>query len=312
MQPIKVSAPATVMIAGEHAVLQGSDAIAMALNKRLTINLTRRDDDQYHFESSLGNHQSTFEALPFQGKWHWISRLIKHFHPACPSGMTFRIDSDINPNQGLGSSAALLIATYSALYCAIHRAMPSPQHTLSDCLSILKEAQGYASGTDLAASLYGGVIDFNPNTLEVTPLAKTLPHHLVYSGHKEKTADVIAWLKNKHDNNQTFHLNAIAELVPSIASSIAQNDFSQFAHAIHQHQDHMTQLGLNTPAISDILTCCNHDGHPAKISGSGLGDCVIIFTEKTAAFPRNENQRRMGCLSIPSQCSTMGVLDEST
>ena len=42
-------------------------------------------------------------------------------------------------------------------------------------------------------------------------------------------------------------------------------------------QEYLEKLGLCDFETNEILTMCKKHNHTAKISGSGLGDCVIVF-----------------------------------
>ena len=55
------TAPGSLMLFGEHAVLHGQPAIACAINSWLTIHWSIRDDQQLIIESTLAHHHTDWQ-----------------------------------------------------------------------------------------------------------------------------------------------------------------------------------------------------------------------------------------------------------
>ncbi len=71
------------------------------------------------------------------------------------------------------------------------------------------------------------------------------------------------------------------------------------------------QLGVSTPLIEELIThlCADTAISGAKISGSGMGDCVIAVGEfsKDTIFPANDTQRQAGVKEIRVKISREGL-----
>ncbi len=311
MSSIEASAPGSVMIAGEHAVLHGSKAIAMAIDKRLSVKLTPREDGQWQVRCQFGEILDKAQNIPCTKPWQWAQVLINTFKNKFPQGMNIAISSEIHPEYGLGSSAALLVAGSAVLHKAAYSNILSAKDHFKLCKKLLHKVQGKGSGTDLAASIYGGVIVYNPKLASVTRLRDALPHHLVYSGHKTPTAQVIAKLDAIDNAHQQDLYKQISELIEPMAKAIQDHDQEILNQIVTKHQQLMQKLGLCTEAIDAILFDCTKNQLAAKISGSGLGDCVIIFDKIFSAFPHDKKQRRLGIHSLSTQTCPQGVRFEN-
>lgn len=275
------------MLTGEHAVLYGHRAIACAIDQRLTVKLTPRDDAEIHVQSSLGSFTCTLDALPrvtAPGTLRFVVTAMQRY--AYPQGFELDIQSDIDPTFGLGSSAAVTLATIDVC----QRFTQSAEHVFDAALATVQHVQGRGSGTDLAASLTGGMIGYtmeqHNQATDLKRLDKpqtTLPClSLHYSGYKTTTADVLAIVAEKmqafpdlySDIYQLMH-NVSAQ----IETAIAQSDWQKMGTLMNVYQGLMDALGVNDATLSAIVydLRARDDVLGAKISGSGLGDCVIAL-----------------------------------
>jgi mevalonate kinase len=73
---------------------------------------------------------------------------------------------------------------------------------------------------------------------------------------------------------------------------------------MNEQQDWMDQLGVNTPALENIIMGLNTEPKilGAKISGSGLGDCVVALGTVS-----EKNPWRLGTQWIPVNITEEGA-----
>jgi mevalonate kinase len=102
MKPITYSAPAKVILSGEHAVVYGKPALICAIDLRL------------HFSVSVAKKKPKNKII---AKIDSIitSYLTKQKSPFLDQGFDYSIESEIPIGAGLGSSAALSVASVAAL-----------------------------------------------------------------------------------------------------------------------------------------------------------------------------------------------------
>jgi len=289
-------APANTMILGEHSVVYGHPAIACALDQFITIDWQLRSDNEVHIHSALANLQTNIFKLENHPKLQFVIKALHAFQPHLTHGLTIKITSEFSSTIGLGSSAAVLAAMLNGL-----NTITQQQHNTLKLFeighAIILDIQGRGSGTDLAASLTGGGIFFEPKSdcnlrPKITALTLNLPLCLIYAGYKTPTADVLVWVA-KHWQAQPKALNTLYQQMGDItrlAFKGLQNvhtieegggDFFEFYQAIKHYQTLMEQLGVCDETLTQLIHHLNQCPtiHAAKISGSGLGDCVLGLGE---------------------------------
>jgi mevalonate kinase len=153
--------------------------------------------------------------------------------------------------------------------------------------SIILSIQGRGSGTDLAASLSGGVIYFQPHSVQqpleiksLTQLSEDFPVTLIYAGYKTPTTEVLSVVAEQWQT-RPVELAALyqqmGQTTQAAFKALQQQNLPRFYSLLKTYQDLMMQLGVNDATLAlliEALTACPSI-QAAKISGSGFGDCVI-------------------------------------
>lgn len=282
-------APGSLMLFGEHAVLHGQPAIACAIDHWLTIEWQERDDLQLHIITDFVEHRTDWQTLTPEPKLSFVMtalRLFRHQAPqACQQGLNIIIRSDINTTQGLGSSSAVVAAMVTGL-SVLSNALLTVEARFQLGLDSIRAVQGTGSGTDLAVALSGGILRFDPSTLIMERLADQLPIVSVYCGYKTPTPQVIRQVEAlwpKHHPLFEQWLIWISYITNAACKAIQHNDLAELGRCMNMAHGLMHGLGVsdsNLDAIAHRLRAC--EGlHGAKISGSGLGDCVIALGSPT-------------------------------
>jgi mevalonate kinase len=140
-------------------------------------------------------------------------------------------------------------------------------------LATIHRVQGRGSGADVAASVFGGLVAYRADPLEITPLPKCFPLTAVYSGSKMKTADVIRWVEERRALNPDYYEKIFDRMDASVGEVIA--DFPRLGTLLNLNQKLMEEMGLCNAALAEIVGVFQSLEIQAKISGSGLGDCAV-------------------------------------
>jgi len=287
------SAPGTLMLMGEHAVLHGHAALCAAIDQRITVRLTPRTDRMIQIHSALGHHQTPIDDLTPVRPFHFILGALSHLRPR--TGLDLHIDAAFSADIGFGSSAAVTVATVAALHAA--RGEPLDRALIfSDARAVLHAVQGRGSGTDLAAATYGSIVRYRAAPLEIEPLIQPLPLSAHYVGHKTPTAEVIRLLDERwagRESERDALFQTLNTLTLQATAAIRNGDLPALAECFTHHRACQKALGCEDPATAELLGALdrNPDTLACKISGSGLGDCVIALgppglkTEKHTAYP---------------------------
>ena len=116
------SAPAKMILFGEHSVVYGEPAIAGAVNKRAYVEIKKSYNGKstlksydLNFEVELNTKNKTYNLI--KGKPGIIRYILEAFHRVHDhTPITMTLSSEIPIGSGLGSSAAVTVATLAALY----------------------------------------------------------------------------------------------------------------------------------------------------------------------------------------------------
>src|SRR5438045_3958935 len=69
---LRASAPGSLMLLGEYAVLHGQHALVCAIDKRMTVTLSPRDDKKILIESALGHYETTLSDLKLVSPFRFV------------------------------------------------------------------------------------------------------------------------------------------------------------------------------------------------------------------------------------------------
>ena len=296
------------MLLGEHAVLHGRRALVCAIDQRITVECFQTLEKTVRIFSDLGTYESPIDQLEDHPDFRFVLDAVKQY--PLENGIELKITSEFSSDIGFGSSAAVTVATHAALMKHSGRAnSPSePPHRndgslgefalpldriFQRSLATIHRVQGRGSGADLAASVFGGVVAYRADPLEISPMCEEFPLTAVYSGSKMKTADVIRYLEEKRSHNADYFEKIFDRMDASVGEVIA--DFPTLGKNLILNQKLMEEMGLCNDALAEIISIFQTldpkqsesafgipkeatNGKrqtPAKISGSGLGDCAI-------------------------------------
>ena len=112
------TAPGKVILFGEHFVVHGIQAVLGAIDKRVTVTSSRRDDEIIYIESILGKlavqNSDSIENVDkkFRPFVHIAKKTLERHGNR---GISIKIDSEIPPGVGLGSSSACCVAASASI-----------------------------------------------------------------------------------------------------------------------------------------------------------------------------------------------------
>ncbi|MBS0654222.1 MAG: mevalonate kinase [Verrucomicrobia bacterium] len=296
-ESFKCTAPATLMLFGEHAVLHGHHALSCAVDKYLEVCLKPRRDDKIEITSALGSYMATTTDIPYDPTFSFVTKALQSKWQLLPSGCTIEISSQFSHLFGLGSSAAVTAATLGALSLWLQSSIDKEQ-LFHESLAIIRSVQGIASGADVAASIFGSIVYYRMDPCQITPLPHLFPLTVVYSGSKMATKQVIQHVRSRYEKEHQLYdalFASMGEVSKRAKEAICLEDWQTLGQLANMQQGLMDAIGVNTHALSDIVYQMRAQAQilGSKISGSGLGDCVIGFGHApsfTTSYPQLQLQ----------------------
>ncbi|MEL7254833.1 MAG: hypothetical protein AAGL23_11705 [Pseudomonadota bacterium] len=286
-EEVTVSAPGSTLITGEHAVIYGAPCVAAAIEQRAHVRLRFTTAKTLAITSEIAPPATLpTEGLVAQGPYRFVIAAVLAYADQLEGGVDIVIQSEINHTLGLGSSAAVTVATLAALAGGV----TDDLHT--QALRIIRDIQGRGSGADLAASLFGGALSYRvegggPADIRTLPAPPAMS--LFNVGYKTPTSEVLALVAKARDADPNRIDGIFDDMARVSADTIALiNDGKWDAIGPHMssYQQLMVQLGVSDTALdAAVARALGHDGViGAKISGSGLGDCVLALGDVPEGF----------------------------
>ena len=296
----EASAYGSVMLMGEHSVLHGAKAVVSATEQTLTASIAARDDHIISIDSALGKYSAPITDLSANHTFRFVLASLRYCITNLHLTQGFHLDyrSTIPTTVGLGSSAASVVATVKACYQFVKQ--PIDNHQLWQiCKTIIIAVQGRGSGADLCAAIYGGVCVFNTEQgllarINSTLLSK-LHWQLHYCGYKESTDKVLAKtaeLEQQHPQKVTTIYQTMAKLTEDFIHYLEQENSTAVGQTMFAYQQQMVALQVSDKTLDGMVQQLQREPNiiGAKISGSGLGDCVLsVATVETQRLTEHKS-----------------------
>lgn len=288
MKSYKAVVPGSLMLFGEHAVLHGSHAIVTAIERYITVILTPRPDNIININSELlGKYQldSRFRGNDIkhgndEQRFSFVLSTIDEYLDKLPCGFDLKFKSDFTDKMGFGSSAAVTVGTLMVLDNWLCNTKLSAYDLVKKGRKIVQKVQGAGSGADIAASVYNKTILYRINPFKIKELEHKPPIKIVYSGVKKSTAEVIKMVEERRAKNPNIFkklYDAINYCALEAADAINNQNWPRVGELMNIHQGIQDAFGTNNEVLSKLVFSLRQqpDIYGAKISGAGLGDCVI-------------------------------------
>jgi len=302
LQVIHASAPGSMMFMGEHAVLRGHPALVCAVDKRIHVALSIEKKPEGKspillIHSELGSAQYGFDDLTnLRSSNDFSSHKPFHFVLSAflislnqnnlislhqnQQHITLTIQSDFNHELGLGSSAAVTIAVLTACLTLTEKTV-TEKSLIQQGITLIRSLQnGLGSGADVAASVLGGMVYLEPkenNSVHAEKLEIDLPLYGLYTGSKTPTVDVVT-LVNEREMATPNLFKTTFDIMGKLTLE-TKEDFSHIPSHLFSHHRCQQFLGTSNQHIEDLKHLL--ESQPgiacAKISGSGLGDCLLAL-----------------------------------
>ncbi|HIC75937.1 MAG TPA: mevalonate kinase [Candidatus Poseidoniales archaeon] len=292
---VRAFAPGKCILFGEHAVVYGHPAVAVAIDSGVEVSLTESDS-------------WTIEGMAFDSWRHpHISHILYDVFEYEGPPLKMDISSGLFSAAGLGSSAALS----NAMGAAIHSLM-RPGETL-DSVELARighsaeaKAQGgRASPTDTAASALGGCVVVSAEKVEgtqhifdaslETPEGKRnwsickvdLPAEfdaslvLGFTGVGSPTGDMVAGVAKLLAEEPERHADmaAIANITQAGLTALSAGNLRAVGMAMDACHERLQALQVSSPALDALVEAARPHSFGAKLTGAGGGGCMVALTD---------------------------------
>ena len=297
---IKVYAPGKLILSGEHAVVYGEPALAMAINRYTTATVTRELLPQILFDlSDLAHHgHVSFTGLrllknrvkdkyhrfmsgdfsirevlqkPFELAQIALGIFIDAMNLSLPHGVKVKVQSDIPIGCGMGSSAATILSVMQAL--SNYLQTPLTQETLFKLALEAENMQhGRSSGLDLRVALQGGCI-YKEGDVIKTRMMPSYAMYLVNTGTPMTSSGQCIEKVAPHFKSKALR-EEFAAVTRAMDKALQEKSWKNMQDAIRHNHRLLSTIGVVPEKVQQLIAHVEAIGGAAKICGAGavLGD----------------------------------------
>jgi len=276
------SAPAKIILFGEHFVVHGTKAILAAIDKRVTVTTTFTENKTIKINSELGTIEvpisSSHEEVEseFRPFVYLANKIINSEQNV--SGLEITIDSDIPIGVGLGSSSACCVAATASISELFNEL--SSEEILKMSIEAEKTIFPDTSGADCTVCTYGGMIEYPSiekidNTFDLNLLIANsmIPHNTKNSVEKVN--------KFKENDEEKFSQLCDLEngLIDEVIVAMKNNDATTFGLKMSENQKYLEEIQVSNDTLRDMISSLSEISLGSKITGAGDGGCIIALVK---------------------------------
>lgn len=254
-----------IILMGEHSVVYGFPAIALPLKDIEVTCLIKEAKEKLKFDFYDTLSTAIYSALDYL---HIKDKPI-----------SYEIISQVPQKRGMGSSAAVSIAAIRAVFDYFDQPLSDKElEILVNKAEII--AHTNPSGLDAKTCLSDQAITFIRN-VGFKSFAVDLNAFLIIAdtgihGHTREAVNKVA----KHEESNLPHLANLGRLAEIVQEAITQKDIQTIGQAMSQAHQELKAIGVSIQEADHLVeVALANKAIGAKMSGGGLGGCIIALTD---------------------------------
>jgi mevalonate kinase len=300
------SAPGKLILFGEHAVVFGEPALSTAITLRAEVYARPHT-------SWLVDGASLDEP-----RFRYVKACVQKARAKGP--LWIEIRSMVPSGAGLGSSAAVTVATLGALHQA--GGALDPRTIARDAFEVEHGVQGRASPIDTStASAGGGVLVLREpkegllwsierdrrrwflHRIDLPPLDLVVGN----TGISAATGPLVAKVKERVDRDRLAAdaIREIGVLTLDGLRALQRKDLESAGRLMDRDHALLTQLGVGHPALDRLVEAARPSSYGAKLTGAGGGGSIVALTDRPG--PTAEAIRAAGGTAFVVRPDPVGV-----
>lgn len=300
---MKARAPGKIVLSGAYAVLEGAPALVSAVDRYVLAD-SRREAEFVTPEVREALHSRGSIRAPW-----FDARALR--------------DEASDRKLGLGSSAAILVASLAALELATEPSLDDTslaRRVFDAALCAHRIAQGGGSGIDVAASAFGGVLRFQlttdgtviPSTSPIT-LPQGISIEVWSTASSAATSSMLAAVRALKEARPSQYHAVIDGLAKAAENAAGAGTGVAYIAAMHRQLEGLTELGrlaevpIVTTEVIELDRVARSTGAAVLPSGAGGGDIVLLVSQGAPHADLDGSARRLGLLPLGLGLGARGV-----
>ncbi len=321
MRSVISIAPGKSILFGEHAVVYGFPAIAMAISVNSECRINEIEENK--IKIILYNYDQVFEAnniktlsQKFSSKYNQISECFYNFqkdYGVQIENVEIKIISNLFPSAGLGSSASIAVSLINALNCYYELNLKKEEIN-SLAYELEKIVHGSPSGIDNTICTFGNAIYFENGKFDYVKIPQEFLFLITYTNIEHNTKEAINRIRHLKEINskQTEQfLKQIGKITKKAKVELTRNNIQEIGKLMNLNQKYLSNLQVSNEQISEIINISLKNGaFGSKLTGAGLGGCVITLGKRKDLEKISSILKAKGYKSFIAKNDKLGVICE--
>lgn len=274
-----------IILMGEHSVVYGYPAIAIPLKEIKTICKITKSNKKLEFNYNDTLSMAVYYALKYIK--------IRNAY------IKYEVDSEIPSRRGMGSSAAVSIAAIRSVFDYYN------QKLTYKILTYLvnkaeKVAHGSPSGLDAKTCMSNKAIKFIKNKgLSMIDLNLNAYLLIADTGIYGQTKEAVEKVKELGEKAIPI-LGNIGLFTNEVEKNIREKNLKLIGENMTHAHEELKKLGVSCKKSDNFVeTALENGALGAKMSGGGLGGCVIVLIENEEKVKKIEEKlKKLGAVKI--------------
>lgn len=311
---VTARAPGKIILSGEHAVVYGRPAIALAVDRFATTTITGQSGYGIWFEflNDKLKHVVTLEELqtlktqiakryrkftagkyqikdvihsPLELIQYAFIYLVENLFLTINGGLKIQVELTLPIGCGMGASAAVILSLIHALVNYYGLTL-----TVDKYLYFGREIEnlqhGRSSGLDLFLSLHGGCYFFVAGNATRRNLPN-IPFVLVNTGKAKTSTGECVESVARYLQNDAF-ADEFTQVAMAMDLALQQNNLEVVKQCVRKNHELLHALGVVPKRVANFIAAIEACGNAAKVSGAGAiygnnaGIVLVVGANKIA------------------------------
>lgn len=331
---MKAIAPGKLILSGEHAVVYGKPAIAMAIDRSAVFELTPQSGDRISFDLPGEQASDSFTLMALRDLKRRVEKKYHEFligevgigyvlsapadllrfafintldglHRTLDSGLVLKLRSSIPVGCGMGSSAATVLSEIRAIGHYL-RVDYKPDWYYEYSLEAEKMQHGKPSGVDSYIALHGGCASFRQGKACPISLPR-MKMYMIQTGIPESTTgECVMEVERNFCNSGIW--SEFEDVTNAFESALRNNDGQKIQWLVRENNRLLDTIGVVPGKVRRFIADIEQWGGSAKVCGAGAvtgesGGIVLVFSDK----PPTQLCERYGYVVSPVRGDPLGT-----
>lgn len=307
----KTSAPAKVILFGEHAIVYPNHiGLAGSIDRRSYISASLNGGNYVNIETDISKPiivneneilslLQEYETLRENKSYDELKKikagdelspikiiLGKAFKEYGFRGMNINIKSEIPSGSHLGSGSSVFSATACSVLSELGEEIDKEKISkLAYDADVLAHG-GTPSGIDNTTVTFGGMIRYEKHEdmgkFQILKIDKDIPIVVSNTGKASNTGEMVSKVRGRlqKEPDSMKMMDEISGVAVLGESALQKGDIEYAGELMNQNQGLLNEFGLATNEIDNIIKIASDFGaYGSKLTGAGGGGCVISLSD---------------------------------